>query len=370
MVNRDRMVTEFMKLVGIDSVTRNERMMADTLKSLLEDMGYEPLEDNAGGKIGGNAGNIICTVKGNRDAPAVLLMAHMDTVVPGTGKKPVMEDGCIRSDGTTVLGGDDAAGMECILEALRVLKEKSMARPDIQIVFTVAEEGGLFGAKNLDYSLIYAKYGIVLDGEGPIGSVAVKAPSHNNIDIVVKGKSAHAGVAPEKGISAIRIAAEAIANMKLGRIDAETTANIGIINGGHATNIICDRVDIKAEARSRDRKKLDGQTMHMEECFRNAAAAIGGSIEFKAGMEYLSYDIPRNSSIIKILEKAAKAAGLKLLLVETGGGSDTNIINEKGIQAVDISVGMDKVHTVEERILVDDMVKAAEFLIAIICNIE
>jgi tripeptide aminopeptidase len=370
LVNKERLVTEFMQLVRIDSLTRNERKMADTLKSKLDSMGIASVEDKAGMNIGGNTGNIICTVKGTKNVPAVLLMAHMDTVVPGLGKNPVIENGCIKSDGTTVLGSDDVAGIVCILEALRVIKEEGIPHGDIQIAFTIAEEGGLYGSKHLDYSLIYAKYGIVLDGGGPIGCVAVKAPSQNKINVVVKGKAAHAGVEPEKGISAIQIASEAISHMKLGRIDDETTANIGIISGGQATNIICDRIEIKAEARSRDEKKLKEQTEHMKDCFEKAAVIFKGSVEFSAEQEYPSYNVPQDSHIIKVLGKAAKAVGVEFLLEATGGGSDTNIINSKGIQAVDISIGMDKVHSVEERILIDDMVKAADFLVAIISNME
>lgn len=370
MVNRDRMVNEFMQLLRVDSLTRNERQMADTIKRKLQEMGIDCVEDGAGDIIGGNAGNIICTVKGDKPVPAILLMAHMDTVVPGIGKKPVIEEGCIKSDGTTILGGDDAAGIECILEALRVIGEDGISHGDIQVAFTVAEEGGLFGSKNLDYSRIYAKYGFVLDSDGPIGSAAVKAPSQNKIYVDIRGKAAHAGICPEKGISAIQIASEAISGMKLGRIDFETTANIGTIKGGTETNIVCEKVEIKAEARSRNKQKLDEQTDHMKEHFEKAARLYGGSVEFKSELMYPSFDIPRDSGIVNILGKAAKAAGLELQLVETGGGSDTNIINGKGIQAVDLSIGMDKVHSVEEQILIDDLIKAAVFLTAIISNVE
>ena len=369
MVNRERMVEEFLQLVSIDSLSKKERQMADTLVQKLKAIGYEVIEDNAGEKIGGNTGNLICTVKGTKNVPAVMLAAHMDTVEPGVGKKPNIDGDYIKSDGTTVLGGDDASGVECILEALRVMKEKNLEHGDIQVVFTIAEEGGLFGAKNLDYSHIYARYGFVLDSDGTIGAIAVKAPSQNKIFVTVNGKASHAGMAPEKGISAIQIAAAAISRMKLGRIDFETTANIGIINGGRETNVICERVDIKAEARSRDKLKLEKQTAHMRECFEQAASEFGGSVDFKAESEYPSYNIPKNAPIIGILQKAAASADIELLLEETGGGSDTNIYNSKGIEAVDISVGMDKVHSVEERILIDDMVKAAEFLLAIIQNV-
>lgn len=370
MVNRHRMVNEFIELVKIDSLTKQEREMADTLKSKLENMGYTTYEDDAGSKIGGNSGNVICTIKGNKAVSPILLFAHMDTVVPGLGKKPIVQGNMIKSDGTTILGGDDVAGIECILEAIRVIKEEGIQHGDIQIAFTIAEEGGLFGAKYLDYSKIHAKYGFVLDGSGEIGTVAVKAPSQYKIDVGIKGKAAHAGMEPEKGISAIQIAAEAISNMKLGRIDDETTANIGLINGGQATNIVCDKVDIKAESRSRDQNKLEEQTQHMKKCFEDAAAKFGGQVDFKADLMYPAFDIKEDQPIISILKKASTAAGIKLVLEATGGGSDTNIINSKGIQAVDISVGMDKVHSVEEQISIDDMVKAAEFLVAIIKSVE
>lgn len=369
MINKDRMVEEFISLISIDSISRNERKMADALKKKLQDMGYEVTEDDAGEKIGGNAGNLICNIKGSKDIPAVMLAAHMDTVQPGIGKKHIIEGNIIKTDGTTVLGGDDAAGLACALEALRVLKENNIEHGDIQAVFTIGEEEGLFGSKNLDFGKIYAKYAVVLDSHGPIGTVAVSAPSLKKMAVKITGKAAHAGVEPEKGISAIKIAAEAISKMTLGRIDSETTANIGVINGGNATNIVCETVNIQAEARSRNKQKLDKQTAHMKDCFEMAARKYGGSVEFKSELEFPSFNIPEDAPIIDIMKRAAEDAGIKLVLEESGGGSDTNIINGKGIQAVNISVGMDKVHTVDEQISIDDMVKAAEFLTSIIQNI-
>ncbi|NTV89939.1 MAG: M20/M25/M40 family metallo-hydrolase [Clostridiales bacterium] len=363
------MVEEFLHLTSIDSLTRNERQMADALRAILEGMGLEVYEDDAGEKIGGNSGNLICNVKGDKVVPAVVVMAHMDTVVPGLGKKPRIDGDYLRSDGTTILGGDDVAGIEAILEALRIIREQSLSHGDIQVVFTVAEEGGLNGAKNLDYSRIFSKYGFVLDASGPVGAVAVKAPSQNLIDIVVEGRAAHAGIAPEEGISAISIAAEAIAAMKLGRVDEETTANIGIINGGMATNIICDRVEIKAEARSRDERKLEEQTEHMRKCFEEAAVKWNGKASFISTLAYPAFDISHDSEIAGILSKAAAEAGLELRLVETGGGSDTSILNGKGIEAVCMCIGMDKVHSTQEQLLIDDLVKTAGFLTAIICAV-
>lgn len=370
MVNRDRLVSEFIELVKIDSLSLKEKQMAEALRGKLEAMGYEVYEDNAGEAVGGNTGNLICNVKGKKDVPAVLLMAHMDTVVPGTGKKPRIDGDIIKTDGTTVLGGDDLSGAACILEAVRIIKEKQLHCGDVQIVFTLGEEIGLLGSTNLDYSRIYSKYGFVFDNGGPIGHVAVKAPSQNKIDITVKGKAAHAGVEPEKGINAIQIASEAISKMTLGRIDEETTANIGIINGGHATNIICEVVQLNAEARSRDESKLEKQTEHMRKCFMEATAKFGGSVSFKSEKMYPAFNVNDSDEVVGILKRAAKKAGIDLKLGATGGGSDTNIISGKGIQAVNVSVGMDKVHSVEEQISISDMVKATEFLVAIITSVE
>ncbi len=370
MVNKTRLVDEFLELIKIDSLSAQERNMCDTLKRKLENMGYMPIEDNAGEKIGGNSGNIICTVKGNKNVPAILLGAHMDTVVPGIGKKAIVDGDIIKTDGTTILGGDDASGIAIILETMKILKEENIPHGDIQIVFTVAEEIGLLGAKNLDYSKIHAKYGFILDSDGRIGCAAVKAPSHHKIKVVIKGKAAHAGMEPENGISAFTIMAHAMANMKLGRIDDETTANIGIIHGGTATNIVCDRVEIEGEARSRQQDKLQAQTDHMKDCFVQAAEKFGGQFEFDYEVEYPAYNLPTDSGIISIMKSAAADCGIEFEAIVTGGGSDTNIINSKGIEAVDLSIGMTNVHSVKEQISIKDMIDAATYLTAIIQNVK
>lgn len=370
MVNRTRLVDEFLELVKIDSLSLKERQMCDLLKQKLENMGYMPVEDNAGEKIGGNSGNIVCTVKGNKKVPAIMLGAHMDTVVPGIGKKAIVDGDIIKTDGLTILGGDDASGIAIILETLKILKEENIPHGDIQIVFTVAEEIGLLGAKNLDYSKIQAKYGFILDSDGRIGCAAVKAPSHNKINAIIKGKAAHAGMEPENGISAFTIMAHAITNMKLGRIDEETTANIGIIHGGTATNIVCDRVELEGEARSRQQNKLQAQTEHMRDCFVQAAEKFGGQVDFDYEMEYPAYDLPADSAVLGIMKSAAEDCGIVFETVVTGGGSDTNIINSKGIEAVDMSIGMTNVHSVKEQISIKDMIDATTYLIAIIQNVK
>lgn len=363
MLNQERMVNQFLELVRIDSLTKKERNMADYLLKTLKDMGYEPYEDDTGSKIGGNAGNVICHVPGSGLKPAILLMAHMDTVVPGIGKKPVVNGDIISSDGTTILGGDDAAGIAVILEALRALKEDGIPHGDLYIAFTVAEEGGLYGARNLDMKKIPADYALILDDEGEIATAAVQAPFYDRIKAVFKGKAAHAGMEPEKGNSAILMAARAIAAMPFfGRIDKESTCNIGSIQGGQARNIVCDTCTIEGEARSISEEKLNRITEAITKTLKASAEKDGGSVELEVERMYPGYHIKETDNIIEILKQAAQKEGLSLNLHATGGGSDTNVINGFGIPAVDISVGMEKIHSTEEFIRISNMVKACSFL--------
>lgn len=367
MVKSKRLVQTFCDLVQVDSVAGQEREMADTIKKKLADLGYTASEDNAGSAIHGNAGNVIVKIPGTTRAEPLLFMAHMDTVEPGRGKTPVIDGDIIKSDGTTVLGGDDLAGVACILEALSVLDENKVPHGDIYAVFTIAEEGGLFGARGLELSDIPAKFAFILDDEGPIGTAAVKAPSYNRIRFVVRGKAAHAGLSPELGINAIRVASAAIAQLPImGRIDEDSTCNIGIIQGGRARNIVPDEVVIDGEVRSISEEKLDMYTNRLVCAFREAAEREGGKAEIEVEKTYGGYSIAEDQPILALLKKAAARLNMPVNLHSTGGGSDTNVINSKGIPAVDISVGMTNVHSTDEQIAISDMVKACSLVIEII----
>jgi len=366
-VNTERLVKNFCEMVKTDSVSGNERQMADLIKRKLEEMGYKPEEDNAGEAIGGNAGNVIVKIPGNTDAPALLFMAHMDTVEPGRNKVPVINGDIITSDGTTVLGGDDLAGCACILEAINVLKEEKAVHGDVYAVFSIAEETGLYGAKALDISGIPAKYAFVLDEGGPIGTVAVKAPYHNKIKFYVRGKAAHAGVCPEEGVNAIRAASRAIADLPfMGRIDGESTCNIGIIKGGRATNIVPDEVIIEGELRSISEEKLEKFTREWVESFKRSIEKEKASVEIEKERAYGGFSISESHPIMSLLKKATKALGIPLIPETTGGGSDTNVLNSKGIPAVNLSVGMSNVHGTKEQIAISDMAKAAALIVEII----
>jgi tripeptide aminopeptidase len=272
MINQERIKNLLLELVQIDSHSRKEREVAQCIKKYCEEMGATVEIDNAGQAVGGNTGNVIARFAGTiPKAPSIMMSAHMDTVVPGEGVKPIVEGDIIRTDGTTVLGGDDKSGCAVIIEVIRCLQEQNIPHAPIEAIFSICEEVGLLGAKNVDVTKIKAKYGIVFDSDDP-GFLFTKGPSSNHMEFRIHGLESHAGVAPEEGISAIKIAAEGLAAMKLGRIDQETTANIGQIEGGMATNIIPNLVVLKGEARSHSEEKLEAQTAHMQKCLEDAAA--------------------------------------------------------------------------------------------------
>ncbi|MCL6557746.1 MAG: M20/M25/M40 family metallo-hydrolase [Firmicutes bacterium] len=367
MVDSGRIVREFLELVRVDSVSGQERELAGLLYEKLAGLGLDVTEDAAGQKTGSGTGNIIGRLPGNGGrGPTLLLCAHMDTVEPGRGVRPKVEDGVIRSAGDTVLGADDKAGIVAILEALRVLREGKITHGDIEVVFTIWEEGGLFGAKNLDYERITAKIGFILDSDGPPGTIITRAPSQDKIGATITGRAAHAGINPEDGINAIQVASHAISKMKLGRIDSETTSNIGIISGGKAINIVPDSVTIQGETRSLDAGKRKAQTEHICSAIRETAKEFGSRADVVTETIYPDFFLKKNSLPVKIAVEAAGNLGLIPRLEQTGGGSDANIFNSKGIETVVLGIGMKKVHTTEEYITVSDLVENARYLMEIV----
>src|SRR5690625_21550 len=263
---------EFLELVQIDSETKFERKIADALKAKFQALGLEVFEDESAKVTGHEAGNLICRLTGTvEDVPTIFFTAHMDTVLPGKGVQPAKEGEDIVSDGPTILGADDKAGIAAILETIRMLQEGNIPHGDIEFIITSGEESGVVGAKALDIDLVQASYGYAIDSSGPVGEIVISAPTQARLHIDVQGKTAHAGLAPEKGISAITLAANAISKMNLGRIDEETTANIGKFYGGEQTNIVCDIVHIQAEARSLQKEKMELQVEHMKTTFEKKA---------------------------------------------------------------------------------------------------
>lgn len=367
MVNEERMLQEFLELVQIDSPTMHERKIADMLIKKLAGLKLQVSEDKAGQVLNTGTGNIIGRLTGNIEGvPKILFCAHMDTVEPGRGVRPVVKEGVVSTAGDTVLGGDDKAGIAAILEMLRVLWERNLPHGDIEVVFTVAEEGGLKGAKNLDYDVLKAEMGFVLDCSGSAGTIITRAPAQYRIVASIFGKAAHAGISPEEGVNSIVVASQAIAKMKLGRIDDETTANIGVIEGGKATNIIPELVNIEGEARSINPAKLEEQTEHMCRALEETAAENNARVRIEKEFLYPALNLTAKDPVVRVAMAAARTLMIDPVLVSTGGGSDANIFNGKGIPTANLGIGMCKVHTTEEYIKVQDLVLNARYLLEIV----
>lgn len=370
MVQQERLVKHFMELVQIDSETKNERAICDALKQQFEALGLQVTEDDTTSATGHGAGNLIVNwpaTEGQETAKRLFFTSHMDTVTPGNGIKPQLgEDGYIRSDGTTILGSDDKAGLAAMFEAIRLIQESNTPHGSIQFIITVGEESGLVGARAMDSSHLQADFGYALDSNGEIGAIAVAAPTQAKITMEVFGKSAHAGVNPEDGISAIQVASKAISRMPLGRVDHETTANIGKFEGGGATNIVCDYVKLHAEARSIVQHKVEDQVKAMKEALESAAEECGARAEFHSDIVYPAFQFTEKDEVVQLAKRAIESIGATTRLFHSGGGSDANIFNGMGVPTVNLAVGYLDIHTTKERIHVSDLVKTSELVVAII----
>ncbi|WP_166239209.1 M20/M25/M40 family metallo-hydrolase [Paenibacillus turpanensis] len=370
MINRERILNEFYELVQVDSETKHEEAISVVLKQKFGELGLQVVEDDTREVTGHGSGNLICTLEatpGHEAAPAVFFTGHMDTVVPGNGIKPRLDDdGFIRSDGTTILGSDDKAGLAAMFEAIRVLKEQNIAHGKLLFVITAGEESHLIGSRSMKPGTFQADYGYALDCNGSIGEMCTQGPTHAQIKIKIYGKAAHAGVSPESGISAIQVASKAISRMPLGRVDHETTANIGRFEGGTETNVVCDYVYITAEARSLKDDKLAVQVDKMRKAFEETAEEFGARVEFDSHVIYPAYHFDNDSQVVRVAFQALEQIGLKGSTFKSGGGSDVNMFNGLGIPSINLSVGYEDIHTTKERIKADDIVKLTEFVVAII----
>lgn len=366
MINKQRIMDLFFEYVKIDSETGSEKDMADRLVKDLEELGLRVYKGEIGEKVDSNGYNVYAYLDGDKSQETVLLSAHMDTVVPGKGVEPYIEDGYVRSRGNTILGGDDKSGIVAIIEAIKTAKEQGVATRPVEILFTVREESGMGGSKNVEYDKLSAKWGFVFDSSGDVGKIITLAPGQLKITATVTGRTAHAGVAPEAGISAISVAADAVSNMKLLRIDEETTANIGTFKGVSPTNVVCEKVEIIAEARSRNYDKLVAQGEHMKKCFEDACTKFGATIDLNIVTSYISFSIDAKDEIVLFVSEKMKDMGIKPSLAGSGGGSDANLYNRNGIKSLVLGTGMDKVHTTNEQITVENIENIGELVYRII----
>jgi tripeptide aminopeptidase len=371
-MNRERLRDEFLELVRISSVSKREGNVAKRLTTILEGMGAAVQVDDAGDKIGSDTGNLVARFPGTApDVAPFLLCGHMDTVPPADNVRPVVDGDVIRTDGTTVLGGDDKSGIVAILETVRLLRERRIPHGPVDVLFTICEELGLIGAKHFDVGRLRARTGLVLDCDG-VHELITRAPAANRMQFTVHGLEAHAGLAPEQGISAVQVAAEAIAAMRLGRVDAATTANVGRIEGGLASNIIPNRVVLRAETRSLTLEALEAQTRHMLECFEQAASrrsvTLAGKtttarVEARVERDYEPLSVPDDTRIVRLVRGAAERLSKPFKTRSTGAASDANVFSGRGVEVANLGCGMRQIHTVNEWVDVNDMVATTELLV-------
>ncbi len=366
-VNTERLVETFLQLARQNTPPRQERAASLIGRQILESIGFECRFDDAGERVGGNVGNLIAWKKGSvANAPAVFFSAHFDTVEPTPGLEPIVDGDIIKSDGKTIVGADDKCGLAPILEAMRVLAEQNIPHGDIQLLLTICEEIGLVGAAHMNPADIRACYGYVLDAGPPVGSLVYSAPTQDIYDVRIHGRAAHAGAQPEDGVSALVVAARAIARMKLGRIDHETTANVGIMESGTATNIIPSECYLKCEARSRNQGKLDTQREHMLGILQEEAQAAGASVDIESHTPYVGYELGMDSDVLRIGMAASERIGLEPILRVTGGGADANIFNAFGVPTTVLGCGMVNIHRHDEHCTISDMVKSAQLVVSIV----
>lgn len=371
-INQERLAQSFVDLVCVDSVSKEEGAICRLLQSWLKKMGGDCMLDDAGKAVGGQTGNLIAKFQGNRGVEPLLLSAHMDTVEPGRGIEPIYVNGIFQSRGKTILGADDKCGLAIIIEALRCIQESALSWGPVEVVFSICEEIGLQGAKHLDYRLLESRMGYVLDTRNP-EVIITRAPAANRIRLQIDGKAAHAGAEPEKGISAIALAGQAIANIEIGRIDDETTCNLGQIQGGVATNIVPPRVTIHGEVRSHNRTKLDVVTQRIVDGFASVVADFGENsykqrpkLTVAVEQDFDLFHVADDHKVVTMAREAADRIQHKLYTATSGGGSDANVFAQHGIVTGVLGTGCEKVHTVEERVALADMVQASRLLVEII----
>lgn len=350
-IDRQRLTDTFIELIGINSPSFAEGLIGDMLARRLEQAGCRVVLQDYGPSF-----NLVAYREGSRrNAPPLMLSAHMDTIEPTEGISFTRDDDMIRTTGTTVLGADDKSALAQIVEAVTVLHEKEIAHGDLEIVFSSSEEKGLHGAKNLDFQALRSRHALVLDSSGSVGRLITAAPTHRTYEMRITGRPAHAGIEPEKGVSAIRVAAKIIADVPDGRIDDVTTANIGIIRGGTATNVVPKEVILNGELRSHNRATLDMTQKRIIDAARRIAEECGALLSVSMQEEYTAFTIGEDEPFLRYLIGVFRKCGIEPSCGATGGGSDANVFNTRGIQAVNLSCGMQKVHSTEEFIYLKDL---------------
>ena len=368
MINKERLLNEFLHLISFDSESYHERKIADYLKNELIDLGLKVDEDDACIKnaIYHNfdpklsSGNIYGFLKGNAKGESILLSSHMDTVSPGINKKAIIKDGLVKSDGKSVLGSDDATGIASILEALRVIKENNLKHPDIEVILFTSEEPYCKGSRAFDYTKIKSKIGYVFDLSGKVGNIAISAPTIISFKAEIYGKSSHAGFNPEDGLSAIVLLSKLINGVKSGRVSNDTTLNFGVISGGSLNNIVPDYAFVTGEIRSSIHNKALHEIKKLDNELKRITKEYNTIYELKYDIEIEAYRVNEDELVIKKYKKVMDKLDIKdYSLIDTFGGSDGNNLNKYGIKSVVVANAMNNCHSKDEYFYLDDFYKSA-----------
>jgi tripeptide aminopeptidase len=358
----------FLELAAIPSPPGEERAVADAVLRYLRDLGLEPDEDESGSAIGSTMGNVYVRCEPTAEGTPLFFCAHLDTVPPSGPLEPVVEDGVVRNAGGTILGADNKSAVVAMLEAVRCVLAENRPHAGIELLFTPKEEVGLIGAYAFDHSRLQAELGYVYDQAAPIGEIILGAPWARGMRVRYHGRASHSGMFPEEGRSAIQAAARAIADMRLGRIDEQTTANVGVISGGTAGNIVPEWCEFLAEARCQDERKLGEIVQEMLDIFTFAAASTDCEVEWELRKSYTGYRFKESDDVVRLAAAALDQCGFPVSYALSGGAADANAFNERGRRCVNLANGMTDIHTPDERIAVEDLDAMVEVTLALIAE--
>lgn len=365
---KQEMIDDFMELTQLEVYSRKERRIADVLKAKLEALGLTVTEDDTGEKIGGNTGNLFAVLKGDPSIPAILFSSHMDRVGNNGHIQPQWnkEDGIIYADGKTILAADDVSGLCCILHALRTVVQEKIPHGDIEVCFSVCEEVGVTGSRYYDFSKFKSKMAFVFDIPGRIGRIVTQAPGKGKVTITVHGRTAHAGNEPEKGLNALRIAADLLMHLPDSRQTPETTTNFAMISAGTATNVVCDKVVLTGEQRSTNPEEYKAISAKIRDVSAAIANLYHTAIDVDILDQYETFHVPDTADPCRIAYTACQNIGVEPFFSRGGGGMDGNHFNAHGIQTVGIAPGYSKNHTPKEQLIVDDFMKCGDEAVEII----
>jgi tripeptide aminopeptidase len=361
------LLDHFLELCAIPSPPGQERPVADRVLAYLRELGLEPVEDDAGERVGSTTGNLLCRVPGgNSDGTPLFFCAHLDTVPPSGPIEPVVDNGVVRNAGGTILGADNKSAIAVLLEAARRLVADGTPHAGVELLFTPKEEVGLLGAAAFDVTQLEARTGFVYDQAATIGEIIMGAPSAKALSVRFRGRAAHAGMYPEEGRSAIAAAARAVADLRLGRIDNETSANVGVVAGGSARNIVPEWCTLEAEARSHDDRKLSELVQEMLDTIAYAASVSDCTVETEVVDQYRGYRFASDDLPVRIATEGLRRSGFEPRAATSGGAADANVFNAQGLACVNLANGMAEIHTPDEHIAVDDLERMVDVTLALV----